>query len=54
MLGTALAPHSGYDNAARIAHSAHTRGTTLREAALSLGLVTAEQLDAWLRPERMV
>jgi fumarate hydratase class II len=54
MLVTALSPHIGYDNAARIAHSAHTRGTTLREAALSLGLVTADQFDAWVRPENML
>ena len=54
MLVTALAPHIGYDNAAAIAHHAHVHGTTLREAALALGLVTAEQFDAWVRPERMV
>ena len=54
MLVTALAPHIGYDNAARIAHRAHVEGTTLREAALALGLVTAEQFDAWVRPEAML
>jgi fumarate hydratase class II len=54
MLVTALNPHIGYDNAAKIARKAHTEGTTLREAALALGLVTAEQFDAWVRPEHMV
>jgi fumarate hydratase class II len=54
MLVTALAPHIGYDAAARIAKTAHEGGTTLREAAVRLGLVTAEQYDAWVRPERMV
>jgi len=54
MLVTALAPHLGYDAAARIAKTAHLTGKTLRETALELGLVTAEQYDAWVRPERMV
>jgi len=54
MLVTALNPHIGYDNAARIAKHAHKKGTTLKEAALELGLVTAEQFDAWVRPEKMV
>jgi fumarate hydratase class II len=54
MLVTALSPHIGYDAAARIAKSAHASGRTLREAALELGLATAEQLDEWLRPETMV
>jgi fumarate hydratase class II len=53
MLVTALAPHIGYDDAARVARAAHASGRTLREAALELGLVTAEQFDAWVRPERM-
>jgi fumarate hydratase class II len=53
MLVTALAPHLGYDAAARIAKTAHATGQTLRETALELGLVTAEQYDAWVRPERM-
>ena len=53
MLVTALAPHLGYDAAARIAKTAHATGKTLRETALELGLVTAEQYDAWVRPERM-
>jgi fumarate hydratase, class II len=54
MLVTALNPHIGYDNAAAIAKKAHVEGTSLREAALALGLVTAEQFDAWVRPESMV
>jgi len=54
MLVTALNPHIGYDSAARIAKTAHQRGLTLRQAALELGVVTAEQFDAWVRPERMV
>jgi fumarate hydratase class II len=54
MLVTALNPHIGYDNAAKIAKNAHKKGITLRESALELGLVTAEQFDAWVRPEQMV
>jgi fumarate hydratase class II len=54
MLVTALNPHIGYDNAAKIAKKAHAEGTTLRDAALALGLVTAEQFDAWVRPDTMV
>lgn len=53
MLVTALAPHIGYDKAAEIAKTAHEQGLTLREAALKLGHVTAEEFDAWVRPERM-
>lgn len=53
MLVTALAPHIGYDKAAHIAKTAHAKGTTLREAALALGYVSAEQFDAWVRPEQM-
>lgn len=54
MLVTALNPHIGYDRAAAIAKHAYASGISLREAALSLGEVTAEQFDAWVRPERMV
>ncbi len=54
MLVTALNSHIGYDNAAKIAKLAHEKGTTLREAALELGLVTSEQFDEWVRPENMV
>ena len=54
MLVTALAPQIGYDRAAQIAKRAHTDGTTLREAALTLGYVTAEEFDRLVRPEEMV
>jgi fumarate hydratase class II len=54
MLVTALAPHIGYDRAAVIARHAHANGTSLREAALALGYVTAAQFDEWVRPEKMV
>jgi len=54
MLVTALAPVVGYDAAASIAKSAHENNTTLREAALASGLVTAEQFDANVRPEDML
>jgi len=54
MLVTALAPHIGYEEAARIAKRAHAEGLSLREAALSLGSVEASQFDAWVRPETML
>ena len=54
MLVTALNPHIGYDNAAKIAKHAHKKGITLRESALELGLLTADQFDAWVRPEEMI
>ncbi|MCS6797528.1 MAG: class II fumarate hydratase [Myxococcota bacterium] len=54
MLVTALNPHIGYDAAARIAKHAHRTGCTLKQAAVELGLLTAEQYDAWVRPERMI
>ena len=54
MLVTALNPHIGYDNAAKIAKHAHKKGITLRESALELKLLTAEQFDAWVRPEDMI
>jgi fumarate hydratase, class II len=54
MLVTALNPHIGYDKAAQIAKKAHHEGSSLREAALALGFVTAEQFDQWVRPELMV
>jgi fumarate hydratase class II len=53
MLVTALNPHIGYDNAAKIAKKAHKEGTTLKEAALALGLVKAEDFERWVRPEDM-
>ena len=54
MLVTSLAPHIGYDKAAQIAKRAHLEGTSLREAALALGHVSAEDFDRWLRPEQML
>jgi fumarate hydratase class II len=54
MLVTALSPHIGYDKAAEIAKKAHREGSTLREAALGLGHVTAEDFDRWVRPESML
>jgi len=54
MLVTSLNPHIGYDKAAQIAKAAHHSGCTLREAAVASGHVTAEQFDAWVRPEDMV
>jgi fumarate hydratase class II len=54
MLVTALNPHIGYHKAAEIAKKAHKEGTTLREAALALGHVTAEQFDEWVDPAKMV
>jgi fumarate hydratase class II len=53
MLVTALNPHIGYDNAARIAKKAHAEGSTLREAAVALGLVSGEDFDRWVRPADM-
>lgn len=54
MLVTALNTHIGYENAAKIAKTAHKNGTTLKEEAINLGLVTAEQFDEWVRPKDMV
>jgi fumarate hydratase class II len=54
MLVTALAPHIGYDRAAEIAKKAHKEGTTLKEAALALGYVSAQDFDRWVRPEAMI
>jgi fumarate hydratase class II len=53
MLVTALNPHIGYDNAAKIAKKAHKEGKTLKEVAVELGLLTAEQFEQWVRPEKM-
>jgi len=53
MLVTALAPKIGYDNAAKVAKSAHARGTTLKEEALRLGLVSKEEFDRLVRPDKM-
>ena len=54
MLVTALNTHIGYENAAKIAKTAHKNGTTLKEEAVNLGLVTPEEFDAWVKPEDMV
>ena len=54
MLVTALNPHIGYENAAKIAKTAHKNGTTLKEEAINLGFLTAEQFDLWVKPEDMV
>jgi fumarate hydratase class II len=54
MLVTALAPKIGYDNAAKVAKSAHKKGTTLREEAIGGGYVTAEEFDALVRAEKMI
>ena len=54
MLVTALNPHIGYENAAAIAKKAHKEGSTLREAAISLGLLTSEQFDEWVVPKNMI
>lgn len=54
MLVTALNPHIGYENAAKIAKKAHKENKSLREVALELGLLTEEQFDNWVRPEDMI
>jgi fumarate hydratase class II len=54
MLVTALSPHIGYDRAAQIAKQAQADGSSLRQAALLLGYVTAQQFDAWVRPRAML
>lgn len=54
MLVTALNTHIGYDNAAKIAKKAHKEGTTLKQAAIDLGLLTSEQFDEWVVPSKMI
>ncbi|KAJ3314652.1 fumarase fum1 [Boothiomyces sp. JEL0838] len=54
MLVTALNPYIGYDNAASAAKKAHKEGTSLKEATVSLGLLTPEQFDEYVRPEKMI
>lgn len=54
MLVTALNPYIGYDKATIIAKSAHKNGTTLKEAAIASGYLTAEQFDEWIKPEQMI
>jgi len=53
MLVTALSPRLGYDNAAKIAKTAHQKGLTLKEACLELGMLNAEEFDALVKPEKM-
>jgi fumarate hydratase, class II len=53
MLVTALAPRIGYDNAAKVAKSAHARGTTLKEEAVRLGFVSSAEFDRLVQPEKM-
>ncbi|MCW7468791.1 class II fumarate hydratase [Leptospira kanakyensis] len=54
MLVTALNPHIGYDKAAKIAKTAHKENSTLKEAGIKLGILTAEQFDEWVKPEEMI
>jgi fumarate hydratase class II len=54
MLVTALNPHIGYDKAAQVAKKAHAEGSSLKEAAVALGYVSAEDFDRWVRPEAMI
>lgn len=54
MLVTALNPHIGYENAAKIAKEAYNSGKTLKETAVSLGLVSPEDFDVWVKPEKMI
>jgi len=54
MLVTALNPHIGYDKASEIAKKAHASGSTLKQAAVDSGYLTAEQFDEWVIPEQMV
>ncbi len=54
MLVTALNPHIGYDNAAKVAKKAHAEGSSLKEAAVALGLLTAEKFDQIVRPQEMI
>ncbi|MGE0116611.1 MAG: class II fumarate hydratase [Dongiaceae bacterium] len=54
MLVTALNPHIGYDKAAKVAKKAHAEGTSLKEAAVALGFLTADEFDKFVRPEQMI
>jgi len=54
MLVTALNPYIGYDNAAKAAKTAHKEGTSLKEAAIKLGLLNDKQFEEWVRPEKMI
>lgn len=54
MLVTALNPHVGYDNAAKIAKNAHKKGINLKESAIELGILTEKQFIEWVKPEEML
>ena len=54
MLVTALNPYIGYENAAKIAKTAHKNGTTLKEEAVKLGLLTSDEFDKYVVPEDMI
>eukprot|EP01096_Ripella_sp_DP13-Kostka_P000923 TRINITY_DN1108_c0_g1_i1.p1 TRINITY_DN1108_c0_g1~~TRINITY_DN1108_c0_g1_i1.p1 ORF type:complete len:488 (+),score=218.86 TRINITY_DN1108_c0_g1_i1:55-1464(+) len=54
MLVTSLNPYIGYENAAKVAKKAHKEGTSLKESAIALGLLTSEQFDQWVKPEEML
>ena len=54
MLVTALNPHIGYDNAAKIAKKAHKENKTLKEIAVELGILSAEKFDEIVKPEKMI
>jgi len=54
MLVTALNPHIGYENAAKIAKTAHKNGTTLKEESVRLGFLTEDEFDKYVRPEDMI
>ncbi|MGH7933460.1 MAG: class II fumarate hydratase, partial [Candidatus Binataceae bacterium] len=54
MLVTALSPHIGYDNAAKVAKKAHTEGITLKQACLAMGLLKDEEFDRLVRAEKMI
>jgi fumarate hydratase class II len=54
MLVTALSPYIGYENSAKIAQKAHKENLTLRQAAITLDLVTEEQFNQWVDPKKMI
>ena len=54
MLVTALTPHIGYENAARVVHKAHGEGLSLKEACVSLGYLDEKKFDEYFRPEEMI
>ncbi|EDK36864.2 hypothetical protein PGUG_00962 [Meyerozyma guilliermondii ATCC 6260] len=54
MLVTALNPQIGYDNASKVAKNAHKKGLTLKESCLELNMLTSEEFEEWVRPEKML